>query len=63
MVNPEVTSVDKEALVYSSSIGINETALDETEISMCSLLSTQKVAGSAQCGARPEVGKVDTEEA
>ena len=40
VVNPESTSVDKEALVYSSSIGINETALDETEILVCSLLST-----------------------
>jgi len=35
MVNPELTSVDKEALVYSSSIGINETILDETGISTC----------------------------
>ncbi len=29
---PEVTPVDKEALVYSSSIRINETTLDEAGI-------------------------------
>jgi putative transposase len=39
-VSPEVTPMDKEALVYSSSIGINETILDEVGISECSLLST-----------------------
>jgi hypothetical protein len=33
MVNPELTPMDKEALVYSS--GINETALEEVGISEC----------------------------
>jgi transposase len=40
VVNPEVTPVDKKALVYSSSIGINETVLDEAGISECSVMST-----------------------
>jgi putative transposase len=39
VVNPEVTPVDKKALVYSSSIGINETILDEAGISECSVMS------------------------
>jgi len=33
MVNPELTPMDKEALAYSSSIGISETTLDEVGIS------------------------------
>ena len=37
---PEVTPVDKKALVYSSSIGINETVLDEAGISEHSLVLT-----------------------
>ena len=36
MVNPESTPVEMEALVYSSSIGINETFVDEAGISECS---------------------------
>jgi len=40
MVSPELTSVDKKALVYSSSIGINETILDEAEILECSQMNT-----------------------
>ena len=39
-VSPEVTPVDKKALVYSSSIGINETILDEAGIYRCSKMST-----------------------
>ena len=38
MVNPELTPMDKEALVYSS--GINETALEEVGISECSEMIT-----------------------
>jgi putative transposase len=34
-VSPKVTPVDREALVYSSSIGINETILGEAGISAC----------------------------
>jgi len=40
MACPEVTPVDKKALVYSSSIGINETILDEAGIYRCSEMST-----------------------
>jgi transposase len=39
-VSPEVTPVDRGALVYSSSIGINETALGEAGISKCSVMNT-----------------------
>ena len=39
MVNPELTPVDLEALVYPSLIGINETAEDETGILECSEMS------------------------
>jgi transposase len=39
-VSPEVTPVDKRALVYSSSIGVNETVLDEAEILECSQMNT-----------------------
>ena len=39
-VSPEVTPVDKKALVYSSSIGINETILDEVGILECSEMNT-----------------------
>jgi aspartate 1-decarboxylase len=37
--------MDKKALVYSSSIGINETVLEEVGISKYSKMSTLKVAG------------------
>ena len=40
MVSPELTPMDSEALVYSSSIGINETTDDEVGISECSVMST-----------------------
>jgi transposase len=40
MVNPESTPMDKEALVYSSSIGINKTTLEEVGISECSEMNT-----------------------
>src|SRR4030042_5342447 len=40
MVNPELTPVDLEALVYPSLIGINETTDDEVGISECSVMST-----------------------
>jgi len=35
VVSPELTPVDTEALVYSSSIGINETTVGEAGISAC----------------------------
>jgi putative transposase len=40
VVSPEVTPMDKRALVYSFSIGINETILEEVGISECSGMST-----------------------
>ena len=40
MVNPELTPTDKKALAYSSSIGINETILDEVGILECSVKNT-----------------------
>jgi putative transposase len=40
MACPEVTPVDKRALVYSSAIGVNETILDEAGISEHSLVLT-----------------------
>jgi hypothetical protein len=40
VASPEVTSVDKKALAYLSSIEVSETVLGEAEILMCSLLST-----------------------
>jgi hypothetical protein len=40
MVNPESTPVEMEALAYSSSIGISETAVDEAGILKCSEMST-----------------------
>jgi putative transposase len=42
--SPEITPADKEALVYSSSIGINETILDEAGISGHLLVLTQNIA-------------------
>ncbi|OGM08176.1 hypothetical protein A2Z67_06190 [Candidatus Woesebacteria bacterium RBG_13_36_22] len=39
-VSPELTPMDLEALVYSSSIGINETTEKEVGISECSVMST-----------------------
>ena len=39
-VSPELTPMDKKALVCSSSIGINETILDEVGILKCSEMST-----------------------
>jgi len=36
--SPEVTPADKKALIYSSSIGINETILEEAGISECSVM-------------------------
>jgi putative transposase len=39
-VSPELTPVDKKALVYSSSIGINETILGEAGISECPVIGT-----------------------
>jgi len=39
VVNSELTPVDKEALVYSSSIGVNETTLEEAGILECSKMS------------------------
>ena len=40
VANPESTPVDKKALVYPSSIGINETILNEAGISECSVMIT-----------------------
>jgi putative transposase len=40
VVNPELTPMDTEALAYSSSIGVCETAVGEVGISECSLLNT-----------------------
>lgn len=40
MVNPELTPVEMGALVYPSSIGVNETAVDEAGILECSEMDT-----------------------
>jgi len=40
VVSPEVTPVDKKALVYLSEIEVNETILGEAGISKCSEMST-----------------------